>query len=208
LVQAQYKAGGANYLQVLTAEQAYQNATLALVKARAQRFLDTAACSRRSAAAGGIAPTPPRPSPQRKESPDDEYPGAGGRPRARAATDGGGADRRGAARRLGRGRRVRMASLRGLVLQKVHGAGGGRAADRVHRDGREDPWQAQVHAIGSLRAVRGADLSAQASGVVDAIEFDSGNDVPAGKVLLRLRPNDDFAKLDQLEAAAELAGRP
>jgi NodT family efflux transporter outer membrane factor (OMF) lipoprotein len=43
LVQAQYQAGGANYLQVLTAEQAYQNATLALVKARAQRFLDTAA---------------------------------------------------------------------------------------------------------------------------------------------------------------------
>ncbi len=43
LVQTQYKAGGANYLQVLTAEQAYQNATLALVKARAQRFLDTAA---------------------------------------------------------------------------------------------------------------------------------------------------------------------
>jgi NodT family efflux transporter outer membrane factor (OMF) lipoprotein len=43
LVQVQYKAGGANYLQVLTAEQTYQNATLALVKARAQRFLDTAA---------------------------------------------------------------------------------------------------------------------------------------------------------------------
>ena len=69
------------------------------------------------------------------------------------------------------------------------------------------PWQAQVHAIGSLRAVRGSDLSAQASGVVDAIEFDSGNDVPAGKVLLRLRPNDDFAKLDQLEAPAELASQ-
>jgi membrane fusion protein, multidrug efflux system len=68
-------------------------------------------------------------------------------------------------------------------------------------------WQAQVRAIGSLRAVRGADLSAQASGVVDAIAFDSGNDVPAGKVLLKLRPNDDFAKLDQLEAAAELAGQ-
>ena len=43
LVQVQYKAGGANYLQVLAAEQAYQNATLALVKARAQRFIDTAA---------------------------------------------------------------------------------------------------------------------------------------------------------------------
>jgi membrane fusion protein (multidrug efflux system) len=66
-------------------------------------------------------------------------------------------------------------------------------------------WQAQVRAIGSLRAVRGADLSAQAAGVVDAIDFDSGAEVPAGKVLLRLKPNDDYAKLDQLVAAEELA---
>jgi membrane fusion protein, multidrug efflux system len=66
-------------------------------------------------------------------------------------------------------------------------------------------WQPQIRAIGSLRAVRGADLSAQAAGVVGSIEFESGNDVPAGKVLLKLRPNDDYAKLEQLEAAAELA---
>ncbi len=43
LVQAQYKAGAASYLQVLTAQQTYQNAAVALVKARAQRFSDTAA---------------------------------------------------------------------------------------------------------------------------------------------------------------------
>jgi len=43
LVQAQYKAGGASYLQVLTAEQTYQPAAVALVKARAQRYADTAA---------------------------------------------------------------------------------------------------------------------------------------------------------------------
>jgi membrane fusion protein, multidrug efflux system len=66
-------------------------------------------------------------------------------------------------------------------------------------------WQAEIRAVGTLRAVRGADLSAMISGVVDDIEFDSGNDVPAGKLLLRLRPYDDFAKLDQLQAAAELA---
>ncbi len=70
---------------------------------------------------------------------------------------------------------------------------------------RKATWQRQIRAIGSLRAVRGADLSAQASGVVDKIDFDSGNDVPAGKVLLRLMPNDDYAKLEQLQAAAELA---
>ena len=43
LVQAQYKSGAASYTQVLTAEQAYQSAAVALVKARAQRFADTAA---------------------------------------------------------------------------------------------------------------------------------------------------------------------
>jgi NodT family efflux transporter outer membrane factor (OMF) lipoprotein len=43
LVQAQYKSGGASYLQVLTAEQSYQTALIALVKARAQRYADTAA---------------------------------------------------------------------------------------------------------------------------------------------------------------------
>lgn len=43
LLQAQYKSGGASYTQVLTAQQAYQTAVLNLVKARAQRYADTAA---------------------------------------------------------------------------------------------------------------------------------------------------------------------
>jgi NodT family efflux transporter outer membrane factor (OMF) lipoprotein len=43
LVQAQYQSGGASYLQVLTAEQSYQSALITLVKARAQRYADTAA---------------------------------------------------------------------------------------------------------------------------------------------------------------------
>lgn len=66
-------------------------------------------------------------------------------------------------------------------------------------------WQARTQAIGSLRAVRGADLAAQASGVVDQIRFESGSDVAAGTVLLKLRANDDPAKLEQLQAAAALA---
>ncbi len=66
-------------------------------------------------------------------------------------------------------------------------------------------WRPSIQSTGTLRAVRGADLSAQAAGVVDEIAFDSGSEVPAGKVLLRLKPNDDYAKLQQLQAAAELA---
>jgi membrane fusion protein (multidrug efflux system) len=66
-------------------------------------------------------------------------------------------------------------------------------------------WQAESQAVGSVRALRGADLAAQASGVVDKIEFESGNEVAAGATLLRLRLNDDGAKLEQLQAAAVLA---
>ena len=66
-------------------------------------------------------------------------------------------------------------------------------------------WQPFIQSTGTLRAVRGADLSAQASGVVDEIAFDSGDEVPAGKVLLRLKPNDSYALLQQLQAVAELA---
>ena len=43
LVQFQFKSGAASYLQVLTSEQTYQNTVVTLVKARAQRFADTAA---------------------------------------------------------------------------------------------------------------------------------------------------------------------
>ena len=66
-------------------------------------------------------------------------------------------------------------------------------------------WQAESQAVGSVRALRGADLAAQASGVVDKIEFESGNEVAAGATLLRLRLNDDGAKLEQLQASAVLA---
>jgi len=66
-------------------------------------------------------------------------------------------------------------------------------------------WQSRTQALGTLRAVRGADLAAQASGVVDKIHIESGAEVAAGTVLLVLKPNDDPAKLAQLQAQAELA---
>jgi membrane fusion protein (multidrug efflux system) len=66
-------------------------------------------------------------------------------------------------------------------------------------------WQPRLTAVGSARAVKGADLAAEIGGVVDQIPFESGQTVPAGTVLVRLRPNDDDAKLAQLQASADLA---
>ena len=66
-------------------------------------------------------------------------------------------------------------------------------------------WQPRIDAVGSLRAVRGADLSLEVAGVVEEITFQSGDEVQAGQVLLRLRNDDDVAKLQSLEATAQLA---
>ena len=66
-------------------------------------------------------------------------------------------------------------------------------------------WQTELQAVGSLRASNGAELSLQLAGTVEEIDFQSGDTVEKGKVLLRLRSDDDVAKLKALEAQAELA---
>ena len=66
-------------------------------------------------------------------------------------------------------------------------------------------WQSSINAVGTLRAENGADISAEVAGIVDAIEFTSGDDVQAGALLLRLRLNDAPGRLKELVAAADLA---
>jgi membrane fusion protein (multidrug efflux system) len=66
-------------------------------------------------------------------------------------------------------------------------------------------WQPKLEAVGSLRAVNGADLSSEVAGIVEDIKFDSGSDVEAGAVLVQLRAEDDSAHLLSLQAALRLA---
>ncbi|MER3547089.1 MAG: efflux transporter periplasmic adaptor subunit [Rhodanobacteraceae bacterium] len=67
------------------------------------------------------------------------------------------------------------------------------------------PWQPTISAVGTLRAVRGADLALDVSGLVTAVNLKSGDDVKQGQVLLQLRDSEDVAQLHQLEAQAALA---
>lgn len=66
-------------------------------------------------------------------------------------------------------------------------------------------WQPTFDAVGTLRAVRGADLALDVSGLVTKVDMHSGDDVSEGQVLLELRDGDDVAKLHELQAAAALA---
>jgi membrane fusion protein (multidrug efflux system) len=66
------------------------------------------------------------------------------------------------------------------------------------------PWQASMSAVGSSRASNGADIAPEIGGVIDAVDFLSGQTVQAGATLVHLRLNDDTAKLEQLQATVEL----
>jgi len=72
-------------------------------------------------------------------------------------------------------------------------------------EARTESWAPRFTAVGSLKAKDGSDLALEASGIVDEIAFESGARVEAGRVLLRLKADDDQAKLDALEASAKLA---
>ncbi|BDV33859.1 efflux RND transporter periplasmic adaptor subunit [Methylocystis iwaonis] len=67
-----------------------------------------------------------------------------------------------------------------------------------------EEWRPTLAAIGTFRAVSGADLALEASGVVEKILFKSGEDVAAGQILLELRKDTDNARLESLKATAEL----
>jgi len=66
-------------------------------------------------------------------------------------------------------------------------------------------WQPKLEAVGSLNAMRGADLSPEVAGIVSSIHFRQGEDVKTGALLLELDASSDIARLQSLKAVAELA---
>jgi membrane fusion protein, multidrug efflux system len=66
-------------------------------------------------------------------------------------------------------------------------------------------WQPQLNAVGSLRALRGVDVTTEIAGLVREIRFKSGDEVKAGAVLIQLNADSDLAQLASLKATADLA---
>ncbi|HCA26513.1 MAG TPA: efflux transporter periplasmic adaptor subunit [Betaproteobacteria bacterium] len=69
----------------------------------------------------------------------------------------------------------------------------------------ERVWQPHLDAVGSLRAVHGADLAPEVAGIVSRINFKSGETVKAGALLAALDATADKAKLQSLQATEQLA---
>ena len=66
-------------------------------------------------------------------------------------------------------------------------------------------WSDDAEAVGTFVAVNGADVTTESGGVVRSIEFDAGQPVRAGAVLVRLNSANEEATLRSLEASAKLA---
>jgi len=66
-------------------------------------------------------------------------------------------------------------------------------------------WRQSIAAIGSVRAANGVEVANEVAGVVSEINFESGQRVERGDVLLRLDAETDTAVLETREAEARLA---
>ncbi|AZE96337.1 putative RND efflux membrane fusion protein [Pseudomonas orientalis] len=69
----------------------------------------------------------------------------------------------------------------------------------------EIPWQRQMPAAGTLKALQGIDLSTEVPGVVTQLHFESGQRVEAGQPLLQLEYQTEQAELDVAKADQRLA---
>ena len=70
---------------------------------------------------------------------------------------------------------------------------------------KQEEWPATLRAIGTMAAVQGVTVSADLSGTVERILFESGQSVRAGDVLALLDTRQEQAQLAALDARRELA---
>jgi len=69
----------------------------------------------------------------------------------------------------------------------------------------EDQWRPSATAVGTFRAVNGAELTTEANGIVTGIHFENGAEVTKGQRLISLDIEADEAELERLQAVEQLA---
>ncbi len=70
---------------------------------------------------------------------------------------------------------------------------------------KSERWSDNEESVGTFVAINGTNVTTEAGGVVKSIEFEAGQPVKAGQVLIRLNTANELATLNSLEATAKLA---
>jgi len=91
------------------------------------------------------------------------------------------------------------------MMKKYMAANGRPAATVSAMVAHQEIWQRQIKTVGTLRAVQGVTISSEVAGIIDAIDFNSGESVKKGQLLLELEHSQELAQLKGLEASLTLA---
>jgi membrane fusion protein (multidrug efflux system) len=94
---------------------------------------------------------------------------------------------------------------KGMMMKKFMGMNATQAQTVTTKKVVGSDWQPQIVAIGSVRAVRGVDVTTEVAGLVRTIHFKSGDLAKEGQVLVELNADSDRAQLEALNAAADLS---
>ncbi len=66
-------------------------------------------------------------------------------------------------------------------------------------------WQPKLKASGTLRAIKGVDVTTEIAGIIRTIKFSAGATVKEGELLVKLNDDAEVAQLNALIAAADIA---
>jgi len=95
--------------------------------------------------------------------------------------------------------------FKGVMIRKFMAKGGVPPATVTTTTVQFQEWRDETGAVGTLRAMRGVDLSTEIAGLVRHVRFKSGDDVRAGQVLVELNADAERAQLDAGRVAVDLA---
>lgn len=70
-------------------------------------------------------------------------------------------------------------------------------------EARSAQWNRRIRAVGTLVAYQGVDITSEESGIVTAINFDSGDEVESGSLLIELDNRTEMANLESAKAQYE-----
>ena len=93
-------------------------------------------------------------------------------------------------------------SMQQMAAQASHGQPAATVASATVR---QEQWEPTLYAIGNLTAIQGVDVANEVAGIVDSVNFESGQQVKKGDVLVKLDDRTDRAELQGLVAQRRLA---
>lgn len=95
--------------------------------------------------------------------------------------------------------------FRGIMIKKYIASMGQPPQTVTMTVAKYKDWEPTLDAVGTLKALKGTDITPQLAGIVAEIPFESDSEVKEGDLLVKLANQDDLAKLKALEADADLA---